>query len=276
MMECKKALEANAGDMDAAIESMRKAGVAKADKRAGRTAAEGVVRAGLTSDGSRAALVEVNCETDFVAKGDDFADFAQDVADTVLEHAPSELNALNELTMAGGSASVEATRQTLIGKLGENIQVRRFDHMQTERGHIGVYLHGSRIGVLVDLEGGNEAVAKDIAMHVAASRPLCLSEQEVPAELIDKEREIFTAQAEQSGKPQDIIEKMVQGRIKKYLGEITLLGQPFVKEPEMPVRKLLQDAKAKVRRFTRFEVGEGIEKKGGNFADEVMAQVKRT
>ncbi len=274
VMECKKALEASAGDMEAAIEVMRKAGLARADKRAARIAAEGVVRASQAGDGRRAALVEVNCETDFVAKGDEFGDFSQAIVDTVLEHEPADLAALNELASAGASDSLEARRQALTAKLGENIQVRRFDYMKAEAGPIGVYLHGSRIGVLVELEGGDDVLAKDIAMHVAASRPVCVAEEDVPAELVEKERVIFAAQAEQSGKPPEIIEKMVQGKLKKYLAEITLLGQPYVKDPERTVGKLLHGAKAGVRRFTRFEVGEGIEKKSGNFAEEVMAQVR--
>jgi elongation factor Ts len=274
MMECKKALEANGGDMDAAIEAMRKAGLAKADKRAGRVAAEGVIRASVAQDGRQAALVEVNCETDFVAKGGDFESFAQAVANTVSQHAPADIDALRGLPLRGDKVSVEDGRQALISKLGENIQVRRFEFMRPQNGRVGVYLHGSRIGVMVDVRGGSEELAKDLAMHIAASRPLCVSEHEVPAELLDKEREIFAAQAQQSGKPPEIIDKMVQGRLKKYLAEITLLGQPFVKDPDKTVGKLLGESRASVARFVRFEVGEGIEKKSANFADEVMAQVK--
>jgi elongation factor Ts len=273
MMECKKALEANAGDMEGAIEAMRKAGLAKADKRAARVAAEGVIRASIARDGRRAAMVEVNCETDFVAKGEDFMRFAQAVADMAIQHAPADVDVLMRLLL-NDMASIEDQRQVLSAKLGENIQVRRFDYMRTDDGHIGVYLHGGRIGVMVDLKGGDGALAKDIAMHVAASRPLCVTEHEVPGELIDKEKAIFAAQAEQSGKPSEIIDKIVQGRLKKYLAQVTLLGQPFVRDPDTMVGKLLQASKAQVRRFTRFEVGEGIEKKTGNFADEVMAQIK--
>lgn len=277
MMECKKALEASSGDMASAIEAMRKAGTAKADKRAAKIAAEGVIRASVAPDGPQAAMVEVNCETDFVAKGDEFAGFAQAVADSALQHAPADTDALAELPIAGDDTMrVEDWRQALIAKLGENIQVRRFDLMRSDEGYIGLYLHGGRIGVMVDLQGGDETLAKDIAMHVAASRPLCMNEQEVPQELIENETAIFAAQAEQSGKPPEIIEKMVQGRLKKYLAEITLLGQPFVKDPDKTVGKLLQASGAQVRRFTRFEVGEGIEKKTDNFADEVMAQVKKS
>jgi elongation factor Ts len=273
MMECKKALEANAGDMEAAIEAMRKAGLAKADKRAARVAAEGVIRASIARDGRRAAMVEVNCETDFVAKGEDFMHFAQAVADIAMQHEPADADILMRLPL-NDVASIEDRRQVLSAKLGENIQVRRFDYMRTDDGHIGVYLHSGRIGVMVDLKGGDDALAKDIAMHVAASRPLCVAEHEVPGELIDKEKVIFAAQAEQSGKPSEIIAKIVQGRLKKYLAEVTLLGQAFVRDPDTTVGKLLQASKAQVRRFTRFEVGEGIEKKTSNFADEVIAQIK--
>jgi elongation factor Ts len=277
MMECKKALEANGGDMDAAIEAMRKAGVAKADKRAARVAAEGVIRASLARGGREAAMVEINCETDFVAKANEFGAYAQAVADTVLRDAPADVDGLMDLPIAGDDAlSVEGRRQALIAKLGENIQVRRFDLMRARGDQIGVYLHGNRIGVMVELKGGDEALARDIAMHVAASRPLCVAEVEVPPDLLEKEREIFSAQAQSSGKPSQIIEKMVQGRLKKYLAEVTLLGQPFVKDPDKAVGKLLQESKARVGRFTRFEVGEGLEKKSGHFAEEVMAQVKRS
>lgn len=275
MMECKKALEASGGDMDGAVEAMRKAGTVKADKRAARVAAEGVIRVSAASDGSQAAMVEVNCETDFVAKGDDFGAFAQDLAETIARHQPAHVDALMALPMAGADAvTVEDKRQSVVAKLGENIQVRRFEHMRAEGGHVGVYLHGSRIGVLVDVMGGDEALAKGVAMHVAASRPLCVDEHQVPVDVIEKEKAIFAAQAEQSGKPAAIIDKMVQGRLKKFLGEVTLAGQPFVKDPDKTVGALLSVSKAKVRRFVRFEVGEGIEKKTGNFADEVMAQVK--
>jgi len=277
MMECKKALEARGGDVESAIEALRKAGVAKADNRAARIAAEGVIRASVASGASQAAMVEVNCETDFVAKGDEFVAFAQAVADGVLQHAPADVDALAGLHILGDEAiPIEDRRQALIAKLGENIQVRRFDLMRSDEGYIGLYLHGGRIGVMVDLHGADKGLAKDIAMHVAASRPLSVSEQEVPAELIEREKAIFAAQAEQSGKPPEIIEKMVQGRLKKYLAEITLLGQRFVKDPDKTVGELLQASKAEVRRFTRFEVGEGIEKKTDNFADEVMAQVKES
>ncbi|SRR5690606_35989551 len=272
MMECKNALTETNGDIEAAIELMRKRGLAKADKKAGRTAAEGLIVVALSDDGRQGAMVEVNCETDFVAGGDDFRDFAQAVGQKVLEADPADLDALNALDLGG--KSVNDTRLELVAKIGENIQVRRFTRFQTDAGRITSYLHGARIGVMVELEGGSDELGKDIAMHVAASRPICVEEKDVPAEVVEKEREILIAQAEESGKPREIVEKMVQGRISKFLAEMTLVGQPFVKDPDQTVGKLLKGAGAKVTRFARFEVGEGIEKKQENFADEVMAQVR--
>lgn len=273
MMECKKALVETDGDIEAAIELMRKSGLAKADKKAGRTAADGLVVIKTSADGKQAAVVEVNSETDFVAKGDDFINFANAVADRILAGKPADMDALMAMPLQEGGDSIEDARKALIAKLGENMGVRRFELVETA-GLIASYMHGTRIGVLVDLEGGDETLGKDLAMHIAASRPVCVAESDVSPELIDKEREIFSAQAAESGKPADIIEKMVDGRIKKFLKEITLLGQPFVKDPDQSVEKLLKGAGAKVNRFIRFEVGEGIEKKTENFADEVMAQVK--
>ena len=272
-MECKKALVETEGNIDAAIEQMRKSGLAQADKKAGRTAAEGLMVVKTSSDGKQAVIVEVNSETDFVAKGDDFINFANAIGDRILASAPADLETLMAMPLQDGGVSVEEARKALIAKLGENMSVRRFELLQTS-GLIGSYMHGSRIGVLVDLEGGDDALGKDLAMHIAASRPACVSEADVSTDLIEKEKEIFSAQAAESGKPADIIEKMVGGRIKKFLKEITLLGQPFVKDPDQTIEKLLKDAGAKVNRFVRFEVGEGIEKKTENFADEVMAQVK--
>jgi elongation factor Ts len=269
MMECKKALTENNGDIEAAIEAMRIAGQAKAAKKAGRVAAEGVIA--VANDGKRAAMVELNSETDFVSKGDDFQGFAQEIAEAVLKHSPADLDVLNNATLDSG-ATVEKTRQDLIAKIGENISVRRFHIVNGDGGTLGVYRHGVRIGVLVDMQGGDADLAKDIAMHIAASRPVCVKADEVPQDMLDKEREIFSAQAKESGKPDNIIEKMVDGRIKKYLAEVTLLGQPFVKDPDQTVEKLLSKAGASVLSFSRFEVGEGIEKKSENFADEVMQQ----
>jgi elongation factor Ts len=273
MMECKKALVDAGGDMEAAVEILRKSGLAKADKKAGRVAAEGLIIIELSDDHKRAAVVEVNCETDFVAKKEEFQGFANKVAQRVLKSGPVTLEGLLEMPLEDGGASVDDARKELIAKLGENMNVRRFTLVETN-GTLGAYLHGTRIGVLVEMKGGNEDLARDIAMHVAASRPVCVSEDEVSAEMIDKEREIFAAQAEQSGKPADIIAKMVEGRIKKFLAEVTLLGQPFVKDPETTVSKLLGKAGATVLSFQRMELGEGIEKKTENFAEEVMAQAR--
>lgn len=278
MMECKKALVEAHGDIDAAAEAMRKSGLAKADKKAGRIAAEGIIAIQTSADGKQAAMVDVNCETDFVSKGDEFKNFAAAVAQCVLTKKPADTAALMDLPLTEGGESINTVRLAMVAKIGENINVRRFVRFQADKGAVGSYLHGSRIGVLVELEGGDMTLAKDIAMHVAASKPVCVASQDVPAELVAKEKEIFTAQAAESGKPAAIIEKMVEGRIKKFLAEVTLLGQPFVKNPDVTVEKLVQDAKAKVTRFQRFEVGEGIEKKATNYAEEVaeaMAQGER-
>lgn len=273
MMECKKALVETNGDIEAAIEYMRKAGLAKADKKSGRTAAEGAIVSRTSNDGKAAVIVEINCETDFVTKGDDFQNFAKEVADLAIKNLPDDIDGLLNLKMASGETVADATK-ALIAKIGENITVRRYVKAQTDSGVIGTYLHGSRIGVVTTLNGGNEELAKDIAMHVAASKPVCVSSEQVPQDVIEKEKEIYSAQAAESGKPADIIEKMVMGRVNKFLKEITLLGQPFVKDPDMTVEKLLKDANAMVESFYRLEVGEGVEKKEENFADEVMAQVK--
>ncbi|MDH3714600.1 MAG: translation elongation factor Ts [Gammaproteobacteria bacterium] len=272
MMECKKALVETDGDMDGAAEHLRKTGITKADKKAGRIAAEGTVLVEVDDTGEHAALLEINSETDFVAKDGNFDEFARQIAHLVLTKRPSDMAALARLETAGGS--VEEMRQALVAKVGENIQIRRFEVHGSQGGQFGIYRHGTRIGVLVELEGGNTNLAKDVAMHIAASRPVCVGEDQVPQAVLEKEREIFAAQAAESGKPPEIVDKMVQGRIKKFLGEITLLGQPFVKDPDQSVGKLLQAAGASVTYFQRFEVGEGIEKKQENFADEVMAQVK--
>jgi len=273
MMECKKALSAAEGDMEKAIKDMRKSGAAKADKKAGRVAAEGVIVAAVSDDNSKVAIIEVNCETDFVAKDENFTGFTESVANRVIAGNPDSVDTLMAMATAEGS-TLEEARQNLVAKIGENIQVRRFHIMDLEGGTVGSYLHGARIGVILDMKGGDADLAKDVAMHIAASKPACISEQDVPQEMIDKEKEILIAQAESSGKPAEIIEKMIQGRLRKYLAEITLVGQPFVKDPDNSVGKLLSNANAEVLSFTRFEVGEGIEKKTENFAEEVMAQVK--
>jgi elongation factor Ts len=273
MMECKKALSETQGDLEAAVELMRKAGLAKADKKSGRTAAEGMVCVEVSNDAKRAAMVEVNCETDFVAKGDDFLGFCGAVAQTLLVNDVSSVEGLMASPISGGSSTVEQVRRELIAKIGENITVRRFACFDAHDGQLAQYRHGSRIGVVVDISG-DAALGKDIAMHIAASKPVCVDEAGVAEELINKEREIFAAQAAASGKPANIVEKMVDGRIKKFLAEITLVGQPFVKDPEQTVGQLLKASGAAVHRFARFEVGEGIEKAESNFAEEVMAQVR--
>jgi len=272
MMECKKALVETKGDLDAAAELMRKQGLAKADKKATRVAAEGVVAVARSPDAKAAALVEVNCETDFVAREQDFRAFAQAVADCALALRPADLAALGEARLASGE-SVEERRRNLVAKIGENISVRRFAVL-TSPGHLGAYVHGTRIGALTALEGGTASLAHDLAMHVAASNPRYLSAEQVPAAVVAKEREILTSQAQGEGKPPEIVAKMVEGRLRKVLGEITLAGQPFVKDPDVTVEKLLKGAGARVLAFERFEVGAGIEKKQDDFVAEVMAQVK--
>ncbi len=274
MMECKKALQEANGDIDTAIENMRKSGLAKADKKADRVAAEGRVAIEISADGKSAVVVEVNCETDFVSGGDEFIAFASAVARTALTNKPESIEALVALPLDGDSASIEEKRQAMVAKIGENVQVRRFESLQTSAGSFGSYLHGTRIGVLVEAENADAELMKDIAMHIAASSPMCVSEADVSADVLEKEKEILRAQALESGKPADIVEKMLVGRVRKYLAEITLLGQPFVKDPDKTVDALLKDAGATVVRFVRYSVGEGIEKKQENFADEVMAQLK--
>ncbi len=273
MMECKKTLVETNGDIEAAIELMRKAGMAKADKKASRIAAEGCIVVKSTDDAKKSVIIEVNCETDFVTKSEDFVNFTTELAEQALINTPADLEAL--LVMPLGDVTVDKARQALIAKIGENVNVRRYEIVSSESGVVGQYLHGERIGVLVKLENGGDAVlAKDIAMHIAATNPAAISAEDVPAEMIEKEKEIFSAQAAESGKPAEIIEKMISGRIRKYLAEITLLGQAFVKNPDQTVEKLLKESNANVASFIRFEVGEGIEKKEDNFAEEVMAQAK--
>jgi elongation factor Ts len=273
MMECKKALQESNGDIDKAIENMRKSGLAKADKKAGRIAAEGRVAIEISDDGKSATILEINCETDFVSGGDEFMNFVSTVAKSALKAKPSTVKALLELPYGDSGDSIEHTRQTMVAKIGENVQVRRFEVLESSSGAYGSYLHGTRIGVLVNMEGGDDALIKDIAMHIAASNPICVAEDNVPVDTLEKEKAILREQALESGKPADIVEKMLVGRIRKYLAEVTLLGQPFVKDPDKTVAALLSDAGASVLRFARYEVGEGIEKKQENFAEEVMAQV---
>lgn len=274
MMECKKALVEADGDMKAAEDLLRIRSGAKASKAAGRIAAEGVISGFVTADGKQGALVEVNCETDFVAKNEDFINFAGNLARLMADKNISDTALLMDMSMAEGE-TVESVRKALVMKLGENISIRRGISYQT-KDHLAMYLHGSRIGVMIDYAGGDEMLGKDLAMHIAASKPVCVSSDQVSADALERERQIFTAQAAESGKPANIIEKMVEGRIAKYLAEVTLLGQPFVKDPDQTVEKLLKTKSAKVSGFMLYIVGEGIEKKSDDFAAEVMAQVNQS
>ena len=271
MMECKKALVETDGDIETAVENLRKSGLAKADKKAGRVAAEGKIMMAASQDGANAVMVEVNCETDFVAKDENFNAFANAVAGNALSMEGDDVAALMETEIEG--ATVEQARQALVAKIGENIQVRRIVRIHAD-GNLGQYVHGGRIGVMVDLSGGDAELAKDLAMHIAALNPEYVSADDVPADVVEKEKGILVAQAAESGKPPEIIEKMVSGRLNKHLSEITLLGQPFVKDSDVKVGKLLESQGAKVLGFHRLAVGEGIEKKQENFADEVMQQVQ--
>jgi len=269
MMECKKALVETQGDLDAAAELMRKSGLAKADKKAARGGAEGTVA--VERAGNTAVLVEVNCETDFVARGDEFLGFARSVARAALEKAPADVNAL--VALSSGASTLDEQRRVLIAKIGENISVRRFARV-TSQGALGAYIHGGRIGALVALKGGDEALARDLAMHVTAANPAYIDAAGVPSAVLDKEREILAEQTKAEKKPPEIVAKMVEGRLRKYLAEITLVGQPFVKDPDTTVEKLLKASGATVVQFVRYAVGEGIEKKQDDFVGEVMAQVK--
>lgn len=275
MMECKNALKEADGDLDGAIEALRRKGVAKADKKAGRVAAEGVVLAALSDDRATGVLVEINCETDFVAKDAAFKAFADGVARTVLAEQPADVEALAGLALAGDAQTIEAARVELVNKIGEKVSLRRFQVLQAApEGRIDAYTHGARIGVLVSLSGGRADLGRDLAMHIAASQPRYLSADEVPAELLDAEREIYAAQARESGKPDNIVEKMVQGRLKKFTSEISLLGQPYVKDTDQTVAQLLESEQAQVLAFQRLEVGEGLEKREDDFVSDVMAQAR--
>ncbi|HEY3787161.1 MAG TPA: translation elongation factor Ts [Steroidobacteraceae bacterium] len=273
MMECKRALVETQGDLDAAAELMRKQGLAKADKKAARVAAEGVVVIEKSADGRTAAMVEINCETDFVAREQDFRAFAQAVAARALVARPASLEALLAVGLGEGAETIEERRRSLVAKIGENISVRRFTVLSSPD-QLGAYVHGTRIGALVVVTGGDASLAHDLAMHVAASNPRHLTADDVPADVVAKEREILTEQAQGEGKPPQIVAKMVEGRLRKSLSEITLTGQPFVKVPDVTIEKLLKGAQAQVSAFARFEVGAGIEKKQDDFVAEVMAQVK--
>ena len=271
MMECKKALVETDGNMEEAVEVLRKSGQAKADKKSSRVAADG--RIAVAVDGNKAAIAEINSETDFVAKDENFVGFANAVVDAALTSSVEDVDALSSMALPDGR-TVETARTDLVTKVGENISVRRFARVAASD-HLGNYTHGARIGALVSMSGGNAELARDVAMHIAATNPLCVDEDGVPADTLERERRIFAEQAAESGKPPEIVEKMVTGRVAKFLKEITLLGQPFVKDPDVSVGKLLKSADATVNTFVRYEVGEGIEKKQENFAEEVLNQIKQ-
>jgi elongation factor Ts len=270
MMECKKALVETDGDIEAAAELMRKSGAAKADKKAGRVAADGAIKLMVSDDAKTAVILEINSETDFVAKDDNFQAFADQVLAVIAEQQPTSVDQLAGLQLESGQ-SVEEARQALIAKVGENIQVRRFQRVESDAS-IASYAHGARIGVLVD-SSADADLARDIAMHIAAVNPQFVDQNAIPTEFVEKEKGILIAQAESSGKPAEIIEKMIQGRLDKFLAEVTLMGQPFVKDPDQKVSKLLANAGAEVNSFIRYEVGEGIEKKVEDFAAEVASQL---
>ncbi len=272
MMDCKKALQGADGDIEKAIEDMRKSGMAKAAKKAGRIAAEGLLVIKQSEAAGQLVIAEINSETDFVARDDSFKEFCDQVATCILANQPTDMDSLLDCKI--GEQTVEETRQQLVAKIGENISVRRFSQVDSVRGILDSYLHDARIGAIVELEDGDKALAKDVAMHIVASNPICIAEEDVPQDILAKEKEILIAQAEESGKPPEIIEKMIGGRINKFLKEITLLGQPFIKDPDQTVAELLESVGASVKNFIRYEVGEGIEKRNDNFAEEVMAQAK--
>jgi elongation factor Ts len=270
MMECKKALVETSGDLKSAEDLLRVKSGAKANKAAGRVAAEGVIGAYLAADGKLAALVEVNCETDFVAKNADFLDFSAALAQLVATHNPVDVVALSALSLEGDT--VEAKRQALVQKIGENLSIRRFHRVQTAA-RLAQYLHGVKIGVLVEFEGEDE-VGKDLAMHIAFAKPQFMSRDQVDPAALARERDVLVARARESGKPANIAEKMVEGGLNKFLGEITLLGQAFIKDDKLTVEKMLAAKHAKLISYKFFVVGEGIEKKSGDFAAEVAAQAK--
>jgi elongation factor Ts len=273
MMECKKALVETKGDIDQAAEWLRKAGAAKADKKSSRVAAEGRVAIRSDEQAGRHVVLEVNSETDFVAKDDNFRAFVERVADVVLRERPESVEAL--LASAVDGRTVEELRLELVTKVGENISVRRFDVVESPA-TVGTYVHGTRIGVLVEVEGGSTELARDLAMQIASLAPRYVASDDVPKELLDKEREIIEAQTAEEKKPPEIVAKLVDGRLRKFVDEITLTGQVFVKDDKKRVRDLLAANKAKVKGFLRFEVGEGIEKKKDDFVQEVMAQAKQS
>ncbi len=277
MMECKKFLVAAGGDIELAITEMRKAGQAKADKKADRIAAEGIIVIARSKDLRQAVMLEINSETDFAARDDGFISFGQQAADTALHTQVDTVDALNGQEVTGQTSTIEQARQQLVAKIGENIKIRRLEHMHAAADVIvGYYLHGSRIGVLIALKNGDAELGRDLAMHIAASKPVVVKREDVSSQLIEQERDIFIAQARDSGKTQEIIDKMIDGRISKFLDEVSLYGQAFVKDPNIKVGQLLKQKQVEVLSFVRYEVGEGIEKKEDNFVEEVMAQVRET
>jgi elongation factor Ts len=274
MSDCKKALEATGGDIEAALDQMRKAGQANAAKKEGRIAAEGLILVKIAASQQYAVMIEVNCETDFVSRGVDFKSFVSTILDQALTAKVSDRDALLAMPYAVGAAqSIEEARRELVAKLGENIQVRRLACMETA-GVLGTYLHGDRIGVLIDLPKGTAELAKGLAMHIAASKPLVVNGKELGEEVLAREKAIYVAQAQATNKPAEIIEKIVAGQINKFMSEVSLLGQKFVKDPDTLVANILKKENAEVASFVRFELGEGIEKKVTNFAEEVMAAVR--
>ncbi|MEA3405202.1 MAG: translation elongation factor Ts [Pseudomonadota bacterium] len=272
MMDCKKALAETDGDIDAAVEFLRKKGMAGADKKAGRVAAEGRIAIAVSDDKKKAVIAEVNCETDFVAKGDEFKEFADEIASIALASGTTDIEALMGEKMASGE-TIDHRRRELIAKIGENMAVRRLEMIETN-GQIGQYQHGEKIGVVVDMTGGDEALSRDVAMHVAAAKPTAVSVDDVDQEMVAKERAFQIDQAKESGKPMEIIEKMIEGRMRKFLQEITLMGQSFVKDPDQSVEKLLKANDATVSTFVRLEVGEGVDIEELDFASEVAAAAK--
>jgi len=273
MMDCKKALMETDGNMEEAIDLMRASGAAKAAKKASRIASEGLVNVTLSDDKKTAIILEVNSETDFVTKGDAFIGFVNTLGALALKNQPADIETLLALTLESGE-TVEKAREDIIAKVGENVSVRRVQTMKTNNGVIGAYKHGERIAVLSVLSGNDADLAKDVAMHIAASKPECINEDQLSADLLEREKAIFIEQAKESGKPDNIIEKMIVGRMKKFVGEVTLYGQSFVKDPDTTVGALVKANNAEVESFVRFEVGEGIEKKVDNFVEEVMAQAQ--
>ena len=273
MMDCKKALMETSADLEAAIDLMRASGAAKAAKKSGRVASEGLVSLTISDDNKNAAILEVNSETDFVTKGSAFIDFVDALGILALKNKPESLEAFLSQTLSSGE-TVDEARQGIIAKIGENISVRRLQIVTTENGVLGAYKHGERIAVLTVLSGTDGELAKDIAMHVAASKPECVSEDQLSNELVEREKAIFIEQAKESGKPDNIIEKMIVGRMKKFVNEVTLYGQAFVKDPDTTVGALVKSKGAEVESFIRYEVGEGMEKKEDNFVEEVMAQAQ--